>query len=277
MDYLSKDDDDDLIWKFKDIVGHQGPLSKSHADYKGLPYNLTVLWENGETTSKPLSIIASNDPVSCAIYAKQNNLLELAGWRRFRTLAKRQGRMLREINLAKLGKYRTRAKFKYGYEVPKDFRHAVEIDQRNGNTLWQDATKLEMESMEDYQVFKDTGMNATPPPDYKTIRVHLIYDVKHDGRHKGRLVADGHLTDIPNDSVYSSVVSLRGLRILLFLAELNGLEVWGTDIGNAYLEVKISERVCIRAGPEFGPLAGHTLLIHKALYGLRSSGAHWHD
>ena len=185
--------------------------------------------------------------------------------------------MLREINLAKLGKYRTRAKFKYGYEVPKDFKHAAEIDQRNGNTLWQDATKLKMESMEDYQVFKDTGMNATPPPDYKTIRVHLIYDVKHDGRHKGRLVADGHLTDIPDDSVYSSVVSLRGLRILLFLAELNGLEVWGTDIGNAYLEAKTSERVCIYAGPEFGPLAGHTLLIHKALYGLRSSGAHWHN
>src|SRR5687768_7881260 len=277
MDYLSKDDDDDIVWKFKDIIGHQGPLSKSHAEYKGLPYNLTVLWENGETTSKPLSVIASDNPISCAIYAKQNNLLELAGWRRFRTLAKRQGRMLREINLEKLGKYRTRAKYKYGFEVPKDFKHAIEIDQRNGNTLWQNATKLEMESMEDYQVFKDTGMNVTPPPDYKTIRVHLIYDVKHDGRHKGRLVADGHLTNIPDDSVYSSVVSLRGLRILLFLAELNGLKVWSTDIGNAYLEALTSENVCIRAGAEFGALAEHLLLIYKALYGLRSSGARWHE
>ena len=109
--------------------------------------------------------------------------------------------MLREVNLAKLRKYNKRAKFKYGYEVPRDYRHAVEIDQHNGNTLWQDATRLELESMEAYQVFKDHGYKATPPPDYKVIRVHLIYDVKHDGRHKARLVVDGHLTDIPDDSV----------------------------------------------------------------------------
>ena len=56
-------------------------------------------------------------------------------------------------------------------------------------------------------------------------------DVKHDGRHKARLVADGHLTDIPLDSVYSGVVSLRGFRLVLFLGELNGLETWSTDIG----------------------------------------------
>ena len=73
----------------------------------------------------------------------------------------------------------------------------------------------------------------------------MIYDVKHDGRHKARFVADGHLTDIPDDRVYSSVVSLRGLHILLFLAELNGLVVWGTDIANAYLEAITYGNVCI--------------------------------
>jgi hypothetical protein len=32
------------------------------------------------------------------------------------------------------------------------------------------------------------------------------------------------------------------------------------------------------AGPEFGDLAGHTLIIGvKALYGLHSSRARWHD
>jgi hypothetical protein len=50
------------------------------------------------------------------------------------------------------------------------------------------------------------------------------------------MVADGHLMDIPLESVYSGVVSLRGLRIVTFLAELNGLDLWATDIGNAYLE-----------------------------------------
>ena len=41
--------------------------------------------------------------------------------------------------------------------------------------------------------------------------MHLIYDVKHDGRRKCRCVAGGHLTGPPIESVYSPVVSIRGL------------------------------------------------------------------
>ena len=58
----------------------------------------------------------------------------------------------------------------------------------------------------------------------------------------------------------------------MFLAELNKMEVWATDIGNAYLEAETSEKVFIIGGPAFGDRAGHILIIHKALYGLRSSG-----
>ena len=104
-----------------------------------------------------------------------------------------------------------------------------------------------------------------------------MFDVKHDGRHRTCLVADGHLTDVPVESNYSGVVSLRGFRFLGFLAELNGMKLWGTDISSAYLEAYTKEKVCIMAGPEFGPLAGHRLLIDRALYGLRTSGQRWHD
>ena len=30
-------------------------------------------WETGEITFEPLSIIAADDPVTCAAYAKENN------------------------------------------------------------------------------------------------------------------------------------------------------------------------------------------------------------
>ena len=82
---------------------------------------------------------------------------------------------------------------------------------------------------------------------------------------------------MPVDSVYSGVVSLRGLRFIIFLSELNDLKLWSTDIGNAYLEAKTKERLYIIAGPEFGARAGHILIIHKGLYGLRSSGLRWHE
>jgi Reverse transcriptase (RNA-dependent DNA polymerase) len=132
--------------------------------------------------------------------------------------------------------------------------------------------------IDDYDTFIDKGHHTKvkAPIGYKKIRVHLIFDVKHDGRHKARMAADGHLTDIPLESVYSGVVSLRGFRIVLFLAELNHLELWSTDIGNAYLEAYTSEKVYIIADPEIGDREGHILIISKALYGLQSSGVRWH-
>ncbi len=84
--------------------------------------------------------------------------------------------------------------------------------------------------------------------------------MKH-GWHKSRLVADGQLTEVLLESIYSSVVLLCGLCLLVFLAELNDLDVWETDIGNAYLEAETQEKVYIIAGPEFGDLEGQTFII----------------
>jgi hypothetical protein len=279
LDHINKDEEQEVLWKYKRILGHQGPLTSEDEGYKGSSYNVQVEWENGEITYEPLSVIAADDPVSCAIYAQDNGLLDTPGWKRFKRIAKRQKVFFRLVNQAKLRSFRTAPRFKYGFEIPKDYDHAMFLDRRNGNTKWQDANKLEFDQLDDYHTFQDIGHSktATPPSGYKKIRVHLVFDVKHDGRHKVRCVADGHLTDIPLDSVYSGVVSLRGLRMMLFLAELNQLDVWATDVGNAYLEAETKEKIYIIAGSEFGNREGHILIIKKALYGLRSSGLRWHE
>ena len=181
------------------------------------------------------------------------------------------------VNQAKLKSFQTKPVYKFGYLVPRNHEQAVELDKRNGNTKWQDAEALEISQHAEYETFFDKGKDALPPPGYKKITCHMVYNVKHDGRHKARLVAGGHLTDTPVESVYSSVVSLKGLRLVIFLAELNDLEVWSTDIGNAYLEAKTKEKVYIVAGPEFGDKQGHILVFNKALYGLKSSGLRWHE
>ncbi len=92
-----------------------------------------------------------------------------------------------------------------------------------------------------------------------------MFDVKHDGQHKTRFVGGGHLTDVPTESIYSGVVSLQGVRMVTFLSEVNGMELWATDIVNAYLEAYTAEKLFIVAGPEFGELKGHMLIISKAL------------
>ena len=104
-----------------------------------------------------------------------------------------------------------------------------------------------------------------------------MFDVKYCGKFKARLVADGHLTKEPNETVYSGVIPLRNLRLAMFLAELDGLQLWGADLGNAYLQALTKEKLYIVAGPEFEELQRHVLFMHKALYGTRPGGACWHD
>jgi hypothetical protein len=84
--------------------------------------------------------------------------------------------------------------------------------------------------MDEYKVFKDKakatwvkGKVVSSRQGYKKICVHLVFDVKHDGIHKARHVADGYLTEQPVEDVYSGVVSLRTLRLVIFLAKLKNL------------------------------------------------------
>ena len=154
-------------------------------------------------------------------------------------------------------------KYQYGFLVPNTYEQALQLDKENGNTKWQDSTMLELNQQAEYNTFLNKGKDWTPEQGFKKINVHLVYAVKHDGRHKARLVAGGHLTGTPLESVYSSVVSLRGIRMISFLAELNNMELWSTDIGNAYLESYTKEKVYIIAGPEFGPNAGQVLLVTR--------------
>jgi hypothetical protein len=273
------------IFNFKSIKGHQGPLISGDPAYKGSRYNVMVEWETGETTYEPLELIAKDDAVTCALYAKDNGLLNTPGWKRFQKLAKRNKKFIRSVNQSKLRQTRRSPKFKFGFEVPRNHLDAIRLDELSGNTLWRDSEILELTQIDEFDTFHDkgkaiydsTGKVSNGPTGYHKIRVHMIYDIKHDGRHKSRLVADGHLTSVPAESVYSGVVSLRSLRLTTFLSELNQLELWGADISNAYLFSESKEKNYIIGGPEFGDRKGHILIIHKALYGLRTSGLCWHE
>ena len=76
-----------------------------------------------------------------------------------------------------------------------------------------DSNKLEHEQLDNYDVFIDKGkfVGCKIPRGFRLIRVHTIFDVKVDGCHKSCVVANGHLTATPSESVYSGVVSLQGL------------------------------------------------------------------
>ena len=111
LEHLENAQDHDMgmdqeLYRFRAIIGHQGPLLASDPDWKGSKYNVQVEWETGEITFEPLSIIAADDPVTCAAYAKENDLLALEGWRRFRSLAKKDKVLARAIKQSKIRQVR---------------------------------------------------------------------------------------------------------------------------------------------------------------------------
>ena len=261
MDYIQKgtdaEEDPYSLFKFRDIVAHQGPLESTDPNHKGSKYNVMVEWESGEVTYEPLTLISKDDPITCAVYAKKHDLLDTTGWKHLKRYAKTSKRLIRAVKQSRICQVRASARYQHGFQVPKDYNDAIRLDKENSNTHWQDPMDLELTQIHEYKVFKDTQFHngkVVTPDGFQKIRVHFVYAVKHDGRFKARLVADGHLTKEPVESIYSGVVSLRSLRMVVFLSQLNDLEIWGADVGNAYLEAYTVEKLCIIAGPEFKEL-----------------------
>ena len=95
MNHIAEEKEDTTVWKFQRISSHEGSLHQHHPNYKGSRYNVLIEWENGEITSEPLDVIARDDLVTCALYAKENNLLDESSWKRFKKLARRHKKFIR--------------------------------------------------------------------------------------------------------------------------------------------------------------------------------------
>ena len=244
MDYILRctddEEDQDSLFKFRDIVAHQSPLEPTNPNHKRSKYNVMVEWESGEVTLESLPLISKDNPVTCTLYAKKHDLLDTT----------RSKRLIRAVKQSRIHQVRASARYQHSFQISTDYNHAIRLDKKNSNTHWRDT--LDLESSQ-------------------------IHELNLDDRSKERLVTDGHLTKEPVESIYSGVVSLRSLRMVVFLPQLNNLEIWGADVNNAYPEAYTDEKLCIIAGPELKELQGHFLTMVKALYGTHSGGARWHD
>ena len=96
-------------------------------------------------TFEPLSIIADDDPVTCD--AKENNLLGLEEWHRFRSLAKKDKVLARAIKQSKIRQVRRSQTYMFGYLIPRKYMEVMQFDSENKKSKWYDAIKMEMESM----------------------------------------------------------------------------------------------------------------------------------
>ncbi len=97
---------------------------------------------------------------------------------------------------------------KFGIELPKTVKEALDLDRINGNILWAAGIAKEMANV--CIAFKILADDESVPIEYQKIPCHMVFDIKmEDFTHKARLVAGGHMTDAPSTSSYASVVSCK--------------------------------------------------------------------
>ena len=94
---------------------------------------------------KPLSNIIASDPYTCPINAKKYDLLDTSGWKALKRHARTARRLIRAFKNSKYRQAKASRKYKYGWEVPRDYAHALQLDIQNGNNKWKAAIDLEIE------------------------------------------------------------------------------------------------------------------------------------
>jgi hypothetical protein len=112
---------------------------------------------------------------------KHHGLLDRNGWTRFHSLANRAEKMLLKVRQSKLRPYKTCKKYMYGFEISLlGYEDVISLDKLQGNNKRQNATKLEMDHLQEYNTFHDKGIGTTHGEEFKKIRVHLlVYACNH--------------------------------------------------------------------------------------------------
>jgi len=229
-----------------------------------------VMWKDGSTNWVSLKDMKASHPIELAEYAINNKIDDQPAFKWWVPCTVKHTKRI----MAKVKSKYWLTSHKFGIKIPKTVEEALELDRANGNTLWQDAIKKEMANVRVAFQLCENGKQDIPIG-YQEIQCHMIFDVKmsENFRRKARFVAGGHTTQTPDVITYSSVVSRDSVRLCFLIAALNNLDVQSCDIQNAYLTANCREKIYTKAGPEFGDEAGEYMVIKRALYGLKSSGA----
>ncbi|CAJ1933595.1 unnamed protein product [Cylindrotheca closterium] len=230
-------------------------------------WELHVILKDGSSNWVTLKDMKESFPLEVADYAKLKAIEDepaFAWW--VPHVHKKRDRFISKVK----SKYWERT-HKYGIRIPKSVKEAIQIDRENGDTLWQDAIKMEMKN--NRVAFEEFGGDIKKVIGYKRITGHMVFDVKlgENFRRKAQYCADGHKTEAPAALTYNTVVARDSVPILLTIAALNGLDVQCADIQNAFLTAPNLEKCYMITGPEFGDEEGKTFIVRRALYGLKSA------
>ena len=106
-------------------------------------WKMLVKWKDGTQEWVDLRILKEHAPVLVADYAKAFDLVDepaFAWWVPY-TLRKR------DVIVSTVNARVKKKTHKYGVEVPRSLKEAIELDRKNGNRLWRDAYEKEIRNV----------------------------------------------------------------------------------------------------------------------------------
>ena len=167
--------EDGEFQKFRKVLNHSLISGKKGKDDK---IEIQLVWETSATSTECFEVLKKDILVDLAIYAKENNLLEPDGLKILKRLADRSKLTKRLVKQAKLCSLKYSTTYKYGYEIPKNYKDVECLNKQNGNTNQMNVNKLEHKQVAGYDAFKDRGFFAgcMIPCSYQLIRVHTKVD-----------------------------------------------------------------------------------------------------
>jgi hypothetical protein len=126
-------------------------------------WKLCVKWHDGSTSWERLADLTELYPIEVAEFATAHGLHDEAAfmWWVPYVLA-RCKRIIAAVN-----RCYHKCTHKYGIKIPKMFDDCIRIDNKNGNTLWQDTIHQEMSKV--FVTFKILEGNEAIPPTYQEI------------------------------------------------------------------------------------------------------------
>ena len=173
---------------------------------------------------------------------------------------------------------------KQGITIPRSIRQAMLQDLASVGTpqegKWGAAITKEMDGLERLRVFEyhdpvSTRFNRSEG--WQFAPMHMVFDIKADGRYKARLCVGGNVLDCDDYTTFSSTIKDISIRLLMVIAAQNKLHTMTTDVANAFCTAPCMEKIWSTAGKEFGKRQGSKVSLKRALYGTKTASRSFHE
>jgi hypothetical protein len=104
---------------------------------------LCVHFRNGETQWAQMDAVKLQDPFPIIQYAKRNRLEKVPSVLWIEAIVKDNDCLVQLARAYKV-KVDNGPKYKFGTEVARIARHGINLDRKNGNNLWKEATEIKL-------------------------------------------------------------------------------------------------------------------------------------